>query len=147
MTSADDAPPLPSTPVIKGADYPPLTVSPNGTVMTGGGLATTQRGDSESELAAEKLMSPKGRARDLSRPVKREAGDQAVIEEIFENERLQVSRVICRNSLYLLSIAVSAASMLGKASSFMVNPRSRFEVGDIRGRATSFQPTVWPTGQ
>ena len=44
----------------------------------------------QQELAAEKLMSPKGRARELSRPVKREAGDQAVIEEIFENERLQV---------------------------------------------------------
>lgn len=44
------------------------------------------------DVLAERLMSPRGRARDLLGPTSRQAGGQAVMEEVFENERLQVSR-------------------------------------------------------
>uniref|UniRef100_A0A1D2AAN3 VASt domain-containing protein n=1 Tax=Auxenochlorella protothecoides TaxID=3075 RepID=A0A1D2AAN3_AUXPR len=55
-------------------------------------LEGLERGESETDVLAERLMSPRGRARDLLGPTSRQAGGQAVMEEVFENERLQPFR-------------------------------------------------------
>lgn len=63
---------------------------PSGATGLGKAVDIDRLESDDGQGNAERLLSPRSRARDLSAPTDKQAGGRAVIEEIFENERLQV---------------------------------------------------------